>query len=51
MIECKESRKDGDAYLEQAKHLLIHYIEELPIRIEKSKMLRNSQTWHSSVNT
>ena len=30
-------RKGGYAYLERAEQLLIHYLEELPIRIEKSK--------------
>jgi len=30
-------RKDGYAYLERAEQLLIHYLEEFPIRIEKSK--------------
>lgn len=30
-------RKDGYAYLEQAEQLLNYYLEELPIRIEKSK--------------
>lgn len=30
-------RKDGYAYLEHAEQLLMHYLEELQVRIEKSK--------------